>query len=83
MAGYSAKQLKNIRRDYPRAVAASTLLILVLSILGTLAISFVVPDGKLSLVAGPMQAFQDFFTRLGLGIWQPRSWLMWGSALLL
>jgi amino acid transporter len=69
MAGYSAKQLKNIRRDYPRAVAASTLLILVLSILGTLAISFVVPDGKLSLVAGLMQAFQDFFTRLGLGIW--------------
>src|ERR1035438_9124621 len=37
--------------------------------LGTLAISFVVPDGKLSLVAGLMQAFQDFFTRLGLGIW--------------
>jgi amino acid transporter len=69
MAGYSAKQLKNIRRDYPRAVAASTLLILVLSILGTLAISFVVPDGKLSLVAGLMQAFQEFFTRLGLGIW--------------
>jgi len=69
MAGYSAKQLKNIRRDYPRAVAASTLLILVLSILGTLAISFVVPDGKLSLVAGLMQAFQDFFTRLGIGIW--------------
>jgi amino acid transporter len=69
MAGYSAKQLKNIRRDYPRAVAASTVLILVLSILGTLAISFVVPDRKLSLVAGLMQAFQDFFTRLGLGIW--------------
>lgn len=69
MAGYSAKQLKNIRRDYPRGVAASTLLILVLSILGTLAISFVVPDGKLSLVAGLMQAFQDFFTRLGIGMW--------------
>ena len=68
MAGYSAKQLKNIRRDYPRAVAASTLLILILSILGTLAISFVVPDGKLSLVSGLMQAFQ-FFNRLGIGIW--------------
>lgn len=69
MAGYSAKQLKNIRRDYPRAVAVSTVLILVLSILGTLAISFVVPDKNLSLVSGLMQAFQDFFVRLGFGSW--------------
>jgi amino acid transporter len=69
MAGYSAKQLKNIRRDYPRAVAVSTVLILVLSILGTLAISFVVPVHKLSLVSGLMQAFQIFFVRIGLGSW--------------
>ncbi len=69
MAGYSAKQLKNIRRDYPRAVAVSTVVILALSILGTLAISFVVPDSKLNLVSGLMQAFQDFFTSLGLGNW--------------
>jgi amino acid transporter len=69
MAGYSAKQLKNVQRDYPRAVAASTVLILVLSILGTLAISFVVPVHKLSLVSGLMQAFQIFFVRIGLGSW--------------
>ena len=41
MAGYSAKQLKNVQRDYPRAVAASTVLILILSILGTFQIFFV------------------------------------------
>jgi amino acid transporter len=69
MAGYSAKQLKNIKRDYPRAVAVSTALILVLSILGTLAISIVVPDGKLSLISGLMQAFQEFFSKLGIGSW--------------
>lgn len=69
MAGYSAKQLKNVRRDYPRAVAYSTLLILVLSVVGTLAIAFVVPAHKLSLVSGLMQAFQVFFARLGVGGW--------------
>jgi amino acid transporter len=69
MAGYSAKQLKNIRRDYPRAVAYSTVLILVLSIVGTLAIAFVVPARQLSLVAGLMQAFQIFFAKLGLAAW--------------
>lgn len=69
MAGYSAKQLKNIRRDYPRAVAYSTILILILSVVGTLAIAFVVPTHKLSLVAGLMQAFQIFFTRLGFPSW--------------
>jgi amino acid transporter len=50
-------------------VAISTVLILVLSILGTLAISFVVPDKSLSLVSGLMQAFQIFFVKLGLGSW--------------
>ena len=69
MAGYSANQLKDIKRDFPRAVAISTVLILVLSILGTLAISFVVPDKSLSLVSGLMQAFQIFFVKLGLGSW--------------
>jgi amino acid transporter len=34
-----------------------------------LAISFVVPVHKLSLVSGLMQAFQIFFVRIGLGSW--------------
>jgi len=67
-AGYSAKQLKNIRRDYPaqslrRPCSSSCYRS------SDARISFVVPDGKLSLVSGLMQAFQEFFNRLGIGIW--------------
>ena len=69
MAGYHAKETRNIRRDYPRAVFLSTGLILVVSVLATLAIAFVVPQDKLSLVSGLMQSFQDFFGQLGLGGW--------------
>jgi glutamate:GABA antiporter len=69
MAGYHAKETRNIRRDYPRAVFLSTGLILVVSVLATLAIAFVVPKDKLSLVSGLMQSFQDFFQQLGLGGW--------------
>ncbi|MEO9174588.1 MAG: amino acid permease, partial [Gaiellales bacterium] len=69
MAGYHAKETRNVRRDYPRAVFLSTAVILVVSILATLAISFVVPKSQLSLVSGLMQAFQEFFQQLGIGSW--------------
>jgi amino acid transporter len=44
-------------------------IILIVSVLATLAIAFVVPQSQLSLVSGLMQAFQGFFTQLGLGAW--------------
>jgi amino acid transporter len=69
MAGYHAKETRNVRRDYPRAVFLSIGVILAASILATLAIAFVVPQSQLSLVSGLMQAFQDFFSQLGLGGW--------------
>ena len=69
MAGYHAKETRNVRRDYPRAVFLSIGVILAASILATLAIAFVVPQKQLSLVSGLMQAFEDFFTQLGLGGW--------------
>jgi putative glutamate/gamma-aminobutyrate antiporter len=69
MAGYHAKETRNIRRDYPRAVFLSTGMIVVVSVLATLAIAFVVPQARLNLVSGLMQAFQEFFQQIGLGGW--------------
>jgi amino acid transporter len=63
MAGFHARQTRNPARDYPRAIFTATALIVAVSILATLAIAFVVPETKLSLVAGLMQAFDAFFTR--------------------
>jgi putative glutamate/gamma-aminobutyrate antiporter len=69
MAGFHAKETRNPKRDYPRAIILAALLIVGISILATLAIAFVVPQAKLSLVAGILEAFQYFFGALGLGTW--------------
>jgi len=69
MAGFHAKEMRNPARDYPRAILIATVLIVSLSILATLAIAFVVPQAKLSLVAGLMQAFAAFFGAIGAGGW--------------
>jgi putative glutamate/gamma-aminobutyrate antiporter len=69
MAGFHAKETRNPKRDYPRALILSALLIVGISILATLAIAFVIPTAKLSLVAGILEAFEYFFGAIGLGIW--------------
>jgi glutamate:GABA antiporter len=69
MAGFHAKEMRNPARNYPRAIFIATVLIVGLSILATLAIAFVVPQAKLSLVAGIMQAFDALFKAIGLGSW--------------
>ena len=57
MAGFHAKETRNPGRDYPRAIFLAAALIVGISILATLAIAFVVPQAKLSLVSGLLQAF--------------------------
>lgn len=69
MAGFHAKETRNPGRDYPRAIFLAAALIVGISVLGTLAIAFVVPQAKLSLVSGLLQAFAYFFHAIGLGAW--------------
>ena len=69
MAGFHAKETRNPGRDYPRAIFLAAGLIVGISILATLAIAFVVPQAKLSLVSGLLQAFTAFFHSLGIGSW--------------
>ena len=69
MAGFHAKETRNPGRDYPRAIFLAAALIVGISILATLAIAFVVPQAKLSLVSGLLQAFTYFFHSLGIGSW--------------
>jgi glutamate:GABA antiporter len=69
MAGFHAKETRNPGRDYPRAIFLAAGLIVGISILATLAIAFVVPQAKLNLVAGLLQAFNAFFHSLGIGSW--------------
>lgn len=55
-----ANDVEKPQRDYPRAIMLSGLLILTLSVLGTLAIAAVVPRSTLTLHAGGMEAIAHF-----------------------
>ena len=61
MAGFHALETKNPQKDFPRAMLFSAVLIFILTVLGTLAIAFVIPEEQLSFASGVMQAIQYFF----------------------
>jgi amino acid transporter len=77
MAGFHALEVRDPQTDYPRAMWLSAILIFILTVLGTLAISFVIPAEQLDLAAGVMQALQYFFTSLNL------AWLVAPMAILM
>jgi glutamate:GABA antiporter len=62
MSAVHAGDVKNPRRDYPRALASSGILILMTLITSSLAIAIVIPAKQLNLVSGLMDAFNIFFT---------------------
>lgn len=66
MSAFYANETENPKQVYPKAILMSTLLILGISILGSLSMAIVVP--KISIVSGVMQVFNVFFTDFGL-VW--------------
>lgn len=66
MSAFHAQEAKNPQRDYPRAILFSAIIILFVSILGSLSIAFVIPQADVSLFAGLMQAFQAFFAAFNI-----------------
>lgn len=61
VAAFHILEAKHPQQDYPRALAIAALLILLISILGTLAIAVVVPQTEINLLSGLIQAFKVFF----------------------
>ena len=59
-------ELRNPGRDYPRSIYLAVGLVLAVFIFSTLAISWVVPSGQISLTVGVMQAFNRLLTHFGL-----------------
>jgi amino acid transporter len=76
MAGFHALEVRSPQSDFPKAMAASAVIIFVLTVIGTLAIAIVVPVDQLNLASGLMQAFEVFLAAFGL------SWLLGPLALL-
>ncbi|NQT22773.1 MAG: amino acid permease, partial [Candidatus Omnitrophica bacterium] len=61
-----AEDVKNPKRDYPRATFLAAAIAIIILILGSLAIAIVVPQKDISLVAGIMEAFTLFLDHFGL-----------------
>ncbi len=70
MSAAHANDVANPQRDYPKAILYSIILIMVTLILGSLAISAVVPAKQLNIVSGLLQAFSLFFKEFHM------SWIM-------
>lgn len=66
LSAANAAEVENPRRNYPRAILFASIVILTVSILGSLAIAFVIPQEELSLVAGIMPAVEVFFGEFGI-----------------
>jgi glutamate:GABA antiporter len=64
-------ELKNPGREYPRSMFLAIALVLSVFILPTLAISWVIPAGRISLTAGVMQAFNSLLGHVGLAFAVP------------
>jgi amino acid transporter len=77
MAGFHALETKDPQKDYPKAMAFSAIIIFLCSVLGTLAIAFVIPTAQLNLASGTMQAIQYFLGAVNL------PWLVAPMAILL
>jgi glutamate:GABA antiporter len=63
--------LKNPRREFPRATLVAVILILLVFIPPTVAISVAVPSQQISLTAGVMQAFRFLLHHFSLGFLEP------------
>jgi amino acid transporter len=67
MAGFHARQTRNPRRDYPKAMLLASIIVVVATVASSLSLALVVPKNEISLLSGTMQAFQDMLENLGVG----------------
>ena len=61
MSAIHVTEMKNPTRDFPKAIFIACGLVILLSVLGSLAIALVIPPAEISLAAGADQAFAAMF----------------------
>ncbi len=71
MSAIHASDVEKPKRDYPRALLISVVLILISMIFGSLAVSLVIPVGQLNLASGVIAAFELFLKAYGLAQFAP------------
>lgn len=71
MSASHADEVRNPGRTFPRAIAYSSVIILLTLILASLAIAIIVPHQQLNVITGMVQAFHLFFSALDLQWLEP------------
>lgn len=71
MSAVHAKEVKDPNKNYPKAITTSAIILVLLLVMGSLAISFVVPPNSVSLVSGLMEAFSAFFASFNIPWFTP------------
>jgi len=66
MSAVHAREVKDPKKNYPRAIFLSAIIILILTTFGGLCIAIVVPEGEMNLAAGAMEAFSFFLANYNL-----------------
>ena len=66
MSAVHAREVDNPQKNFPKAILVSALIIIVLSILGTLAIAVVIPQSEINLVSSGMEAIAYFLKAYNL-----------------
>lgn len=66
MSATHAAEMRNPKRDYPRSLLVSVVIIFATIVLASLALAIVIPANQLSLATGIMQAFTVFTEAYGI-----------------
>lgn len=61
-----AGEVKDPQRNYPLAILLAAILLVGINVIGAMSVAVIVPQSKISLVAGLMEAFEVFFSKFGL-----------------
>jgi putative glutamate/gamma-aminobutyrate antiporter len=71
MNAIHVKDVDNPTRNYPIAIALSSIITVIIFVLGTLAIAVVIPSGQINLVQSLLVGYDDIFHALGIGFLAP------------
>ncbi|WP_052370537.1 amino acid permease [Chromobacterium haemolyticum] len=63
----NVSSIKDARRNYPIAIILVSVIMVLLSVIGSAAIFIAIPKEKISMTAGLMQAFELYFNQWGMG----------------
>ncbi len=66
VSGVHALEVKNPKKDYPKAIFTSAVIVTIIFLLGALSIAVIIPASEISLTAGIMQTYQTVLSKFNM-----------------